>query len=330
MYNLYSFTISRLNNAEITGFFLNVQKAINEEDAETCGFDTTVWNDYRAKLKKLVDQVYMSQGSEYTAKMKLFDDKRVAIFRRLRLRLQMVNYAEENVKLNAVKDVVEIDILGKYNGDIGQMALQQKTAVLEGFCHDCKSKLTERQLEDLGMADDVDSLLAANASFMTAYSDRCLERSKYELGVTATLRTELTELYQRLTIEALYRANSNSTVEADVTKATACQGLIGVLNEILKDAKVRLDQRQKKTAENENGNGATGNDQPTGGNEQPAGNDNPGGDSNPDPSTPTSLGVTENADGSKTEKFSDGSYIVRFADGTYLTVDKNGEKVMHY
>jgi len=118
MYNLYSFTISRLNNAEITGFFLNVQKAINEEDAETCGFDTTVWNDYRAKLKKLVDQVYMSQGSEYTAKMKLFDDKRVAIFRRLRLRLQMVNYAEENVKLNAVKDVVEIDILGKYNGDI--------------------------------------------------------------------------------------------------------------------------------------------------------------------------------------------------------------------
>jgi len=329
MYNLYSFTISRLNNAEITAFFMNVQKAINEEDADTCGFDTTVWTNFRATLKKLVDQVYVSQGSEYTAKMKLFDDKRVAIFRRLRLRLQMVNYAEENTKLNAVKDVVEIDILSKYNADISQMAVQQKTAVLEGFCHDCKTKLTERQLEDLGMADDVDSLLAANASFMTAYSDRCLERSKNEQGVTATLRNELTELYERLAIEALYRANSNSTVEADVTKATACQALIGVINELLKDAKARLDQRQKKASENGNGNGNE-NPNPAGGNDQPAGNDNPGGDSNPDPSTPTSLGVTENADGSKTEKFSDGSYIVRFADGTYLTVDKNGEKVMHY
>ena len=83
------------------------------------------------------------------------------------------------------------------------------------------------------------------------------------------------------------------------------------------------------------GNGGGGNT-PSGGGDSntPSGGDSNtpsgGGDSTPDPSAPTSLGVTENADGSTTELFSDGSYIVRFEDGSYLTVDKDGNRVMHY
>jgi len=340
MFTITTFGLSKLNNAEITGYYLNFQKAVNEEDAETCGFDTALFTQYRNVLKKLIDQTYSATGSEKTAKMQQFDSKRDQIYRRILLRLQMVEFAEENTKLIAVKEIVMKQILAKYGVKVTSMPMHEETAVIEGFCHDCKTKLTERQLEDLGISDDLDSLLAANASFLTAYSDRSFERAEGDTQLTLKLRAELTEIYQRLVIVAQYYANS--TAEADATKATACQGLISVVNVMIDEVQKRYAARTSKASSSDTPAGgndqpaggntpAGGNDQPAGGNTPAGGNDQPaGGNDTPASTTPTSLGVTENSDGSTTERFSDGSYIVRFADGTYLTVDKDGEKVMHY
>ena len=57
-----NFSISRLNNPEITAFYINVQKAINTATPENLGIGE-MYPAYNAKLQELIDRVYVSQGS---------------------------------------------------------------------------------------------------------------------------------------------------------------------------------------------------------------------------------------------------------------------------
>ena len=238
MYTINSFSISKLNNAEITAFFINLQRTMSSPEnlgvaAITGPFDTT--------LQKLIDQVYITAGSEHTASMQAADKKRDLIYKRIRLRLQLVDLSDDNETLNAIRDTVKTHLLDKYGAGIPQLPYQEETAILKGFLYDIGQKLTEDDQEALGISADVAALEQANNAFITAYNARSVARAEGDKGVTVRLRGEMCAFYQQICFTTQYLANS--TEEANATKATACQNFIGVLNVILEEAKRRYTQR---------------------------------------------------------------------------------------
>jgi hypothetical protein len=235
-----NFSISRLNNAEITAFFMNVQKAITTSDPTKLGV-TSILPAYSSKLQELIDRVYVSQGSEFTAAMKAADDRRCLIFRRIRLRLQMVEVAEQNEALLAIQDVVRTHLLTKYVASVTARAYQERTSILQGFLLDLNEKLGDSGIETLGLGDDMSALEDANNAFITAYAQRAAEKAEGNMGVTARLRDEMYDLYLQVICIVQYLANSTDTANAE--KATACQAFIAHVNVLLSDAKKRLEQR---------------------------------------------------------------------------------------
>ena len=235
-----NFALSRLNNPEFTALFVNVQKAINTATPENLGIGE-LYPAYNAKLQELIDRVYVSQGSEFTAAMKAADDRRCLIFRRIRLRLQMVEVAEQNEALLACQEVVRTHLLTKYVANVTSRAYQERTSILKGFVLDLNEKLDEDAIEALGLANDIAALESANNAFIAAYAQRTAEKAEGNLGVTQRLRDEMFDLYLQLTCIVQYLANSTDTANAE--KATACQGFIAHVNVLLSDAKKRLEQR---------------------------------------------------------------------------------------
>ena len=235
-----NFSISRLNNAEITAFYINVQKAITTNDPTMLGV-VGILPAFGSKLQELIDRVYVSQGSEFTAAMKAADDRRCLIFRRIRLRLQMVEVAEQNEALLAIQDVVRTHLLSKYVATVTSKAYQERTSILQGFILDLNEKLGDSGIETLGLAEDITALEDANNEFIAAYAQRTAEKAEGNMGVTLRLRDEMYDIYLQMIYTVQYLANS--TDEANAEKATACQAFIAHVNVLLSDAKKRLEQR---------------------------------------------------------------------------------------
>ena len=255
-----NFSISRLNNAEITAFYINVQKAITTNDPSKLGV-IGILPAFGAKLQELIDRVYVSQGSEFTAAMKAADDRRCLIFRRIRLRLQMVEVAEQNEALLAIQDVVRTHLLSKYVATVTSKAYQERTSILQGFILDLNEKLGDSGIATLGLAEDITALEDANNEFIAAYAQRTAEKAEGNMGVTARLRDEMYDIYLQLIYTVQYLANS--TDEANAEKATACQAFIAHVNVLLSDAKKRLEQRLSN-GDTEEGEGSNeGHTEPT-------------------------------------------------------------------
>ena len=235
-----NFSISRLNNAEITAFYINVQKAITTDDPTKLGV-VGILPAFGSKLQELIDRVYVSQGSEFTAAMKAADDRRCLIFRRIRLRLQMVEVAEQNEALLAIQDVVRTHLLSKYVATVTSKAYQERTSILQGFILDLNEKLGDSGIATLGLAEDITALEDANNEFIAAYAQRTAEKAEGNMGVTLRLRDEMYDIYLQMIYTVQYLANS--TDEANAEKATACQAFIAHVNVLLSDAKKRLEQR---------------------------------------------------------------------------------------
>ena len=240
MFTINTFSIPRLNNAEFTGFMINLQKAISTSDQTKLGL-SAVTASFNTTLQKLIDQVYNSNGSEFTAVMQREDDRRIQIFRRIRLRLQVVLYAETNPQLIALQTTVQNHLLNKYATKISQMAYHAKTAVIQGFLYDLDDKLGDDGITALGISDDAASLEEANNMFISAYNARATERANGDTGVTVKLRQEMFAIYQQICFTTQYLANTIDETLAD--KAKACQDFIAVLNVIIEDAKRRYLQR---------------------------------------------------------------------------------------
>ena len=235
-----NFSITRLNNAEITAFYINVQKAITTNDPTKLGV-VGILPAFGSKLQELIDRVYVSQGSEFTAAMKAADDRRCLIFRRIRLRLQMVEVAEQNEALLAIQDVVRTHLLSKYVATVTSKAYQERTSILQGFILDLNEKLGDSGIATLGLAEDITALEDANNEFIAAYAQRTAEKAEGNMGVTLRLRDEMYDIYLQMIYTVQYLANS--TDEANAEKATACQAFIAHVNVLLSDAKKRLEQR---------------------------------------------------------------------------------------
>ena len=250
MFTINSFSISKLNNAEITAFFINVQRAMS--NPENLGV-SDVTAAYDETLQKLIDQVYITAGSEFTAAMQSADFKRDQIYKRIRLRLQLVELADDNAPLSALRDTVKTHLLAKYGSSIPQLAYQEETAIVKGFLYDLGQKLTEDDMDTLGISADYAALEQANNAFITAYNSRSAARAEGDRGVTLKLRGEMIDLYQRICFSTQYLANS--TLEENATKAAACQTFVGVVNVLLEHAKRRYNQRIANGADAEEGEG---------------------------------------------------------------------------
>ena len=254
MYTINSFSISKLNNAEVTGFYINVQKAITTNDPTKLGLIEVLPN-FGTTLQKLIDQVYTTTGSEYTAAMLETDLKRDQTYKRIRLRLQMVEVAEDSAAIKAVKDVVKTHLLSKYTSKVPQLPYQEESAILQGFIYDLNDKLGSNGINALGISDDMAALEDANDSFIAAYNQRAAERAEGDTGLTVKLRQEMYALYQQVCFVTQYLANSTETANAE--KATACQAFIAVLNVLLADAKKRYNQRTNNGTDEEGEGGST-------------------------------------------------------------------------
>ncbi len=256
MFTINTFSISKLNNAEVTGFYINVQKAITTNDPTKLGLVEVLPN-FTSTLQKLIDQVYTTTGSEFTASMLEADVKRDQTYKRIRLRLQMVEVAEDSAAIKAVKDVVKAHLLSKYTSKVPQLPYQEESAILRGFIFDLNDKLGEDGIAALGIGDDLSALEDANNAFIAAYNSRATERAEGDTGLTIKLRQEMYALYQQVCFITQYLANSTETANAE--KATACQGFIAVLNVLLADAKKRYNQRiSNGTGEEGEGEGGEG------------------------------------------------------------------------
>ena len=246
-----NFSITRLNNAELVAFFINFRKAVNTSTPENLGIEGQM-SAFNTKLDELVDRVYVTTASEYTAAMRAADEKRCLIFRRIRLRLQMVEVADPSSPLVALQEVVRTHLLSKYVSTVVSRAYQERTSILQGFIYDLSNKLSEDDIEDLHLSDDIAALELANNEFVSAYAHRTAEKAEGSKGVTARLRNEMNDIYLQMIFIIQYLANS--TVEANAAKAEACQNFIAVVNVLLSDAKNRLDQRLKAEATDGTGN----------------------------------------------------------------------------
>ena len=258
MFTINSFSISKLNNAEVTGFYINLQKAITTNDPTKLGLIEVLPN-FGTTLQKLIDQVYTTTGSEYTAAMLETDLKRDQTYKRIRLRLQMVEVAEDSAAIKAVKDVVKTHLLSKYTSKVPQLPYQEESAILQGFIFDLNDKLGDDGIAALGITEDLQALEDANNEFIAAYNSRATERAEGDTGLTLKLRQEMYALYQQICFITQYLANSTETANAE--KATACQAFIGVLNVLLADAKKRYNQRISNGSGDE-GEGEGGNTNP--------------------------------------------------------------------
>ena len=258
MFTINSFSISKLNNAEVTGFYINLQKAITTNDPTKLGLIEVLPN-FGTTLQKLIDQVYTTTGSEYTAAMLETDLKRDQTYKRIRLRLQMVEVAEDSAAIKAVKDVVKTHLLAKYTSKVPQLPYQEESAILQGFIFDLNDKLGDDGIAALGITEDLQALEDANNEFIAAYNSRATERAEGDTGLTLKLRQEMYALYQQICFITQYLANSTETANAE--KATACQAFIGVLNVLLADAKKRYNQRISNGSGDE-GEGEGGNTNP--------------------------------------------------------------------
>ena len=254
MFTINTFSISKLNNAEFTGFMINLQKAITTNDPTKLGLIEVLPN-FGTTLQKLIDQVYTTTGSEYTAAMLETDIKRDQTYKRIRLRLQMVEVAEDSAAIKAVKDVVKTHLLAKYTSKVPQLPYQEESAILQGFIFDLNDKLGDDGIAALGITDDLQALEDANNEFIAAYNSRATERAEGDTGLTVKLRQEMYALYQQVCFVTQYLANSTETANAE--KATACQAFIAVLNVLLADAKKRYNQRTNNGTDEE-GEGGEG------------------------------------------------------------------------
>ena len=301
MYTINNFSISKLNNAEYTGFMINVQKAVATSDTAKLGL-TEVMPAYADTLQKLIDQVYTTTGSEFTAAMLEADVKRDQTYKRIRLRLQMVEVAEDNPSIKAVKDVVKTHLLAKYTSKVPQLPYQEESAILQGFIFDLNDKLGEDGIAALGLADDLTALEDANNAFIAAYNSRATERAEGDTGLTLKLRQEMYALYQQVCFVTQYLANSTETANAE--KATACQGFIAVLNVLLADAKKRYNQRISNGTGDEEGEGGEGHTDSSDSTDD-SGSGNGSGEGHTEPTDPTDNGGSNGGSNSGSDSGSD-------------------------
>ncbi len=231
---------AQLRNAEHVAFFYNVQKTIERYGATDLGLTAESFTQYTAAVNAVQDIVLKTQGSKYTADIEAYDAERDRLFRLVRYKLQAIELASPDSSLAQYQTSIEKYILNKYSTDIIKLPYQEETAHLNGFMLDMKNLFTESDIETMGITTDLEVLKAANDTFTEVYLDRADERSGTTAEETKRLRQICEERYELIRLHIEYVAN----YEPESEKGALCNILLGVINELIRDARLHLEMHQ--------------------------------------------------------------------------------------
>lgn len=240
MFTLSTLSFSQLKNAEHVSYFNNVVMAMQKIGIEELGLTTEQFEQFKKAVDAEQDIVLRSQGSMYTADMEAIDGERDQLFRMIHHKLEAIRYVPEKSPLHPLKATLEKYILNKYDTDLVLLPYHEESAHLSGFDLDMHTHFTDEDLQAIGVAEDLPLLKVTNIRFSEMYNERATERSGTDLALSKILRGETESQYAFVKLYAEFTANSVPETE----KGIACHNLIGVVNEILKDARQRLNQRQ--------------------------------------------------------------------------------------
>ncbi len=232
-----------LRNAEHVSFFNNTVVAITTLGAEDLGLSTAQFTEFKKAVTEEQDIVLKAQGSMYTADMEAADKERDALYGLIHHKLMAVAMYPENSAMATYKTALQKYILNKYNTDIPSLAYQEESAHLSGFDMDMHAQFSDDDLEAMGVSTDLLLLKAANERFAEMYNQRAVERSGSNAEETKRLREQSEALYARIKLYLEYTADS--APESD--KGILCAKLIGVINEIVRDARKHLNMRLGKS-----------------------------------------------------------------------------------
>ncbi len=254
---IQAITLANMKHAEHVQFHSNIRNLITTTSPDKIGLSASVFNPYRDAILAEQDIVNRAQASTFTAEMEEADKLRCRIFRLIRYKMQAVNYEDETSDVGKMKSLVQKSFLTLYKSSDCDRPAQEKTAILAGFVLDCREQLNDEQIEALRIDSDLDDLESANIKFGRFYQDRISERSSDPVYSDA-LRRATDQAYKLLSITLV--AIANDPTPTNVSKATEAYALVGKMNQIIKEAKDRLNQRLG--GGKGNGNGDTpGNDE---------------------------------------------------------------------
>ena len=252
-----------LRNAEHVSFFNNTVVAITTLGAEDLGLSAAQFTEFKNAVNQEQDIVLKAQGSMYTADMEAADKERDALYGLIHHKLMAVAMYPDQSALATYKTALQKYILNKYNTDITSLAYQEESAHLSGFDMDMHAQFSDDDLEAMGVTTDLLLLKAANERFAEMYNQRAVERSGSNAEETKRLREQSESLYARIKLYLEYTADS--APESD--KGILCAKLIGVINEIVRDARQHLNMRLGKSTvddgeESENPSSPSSGDEP--------------------------------------------------------------------
>ena len=242
MLELTTLSFAQLRNAEHVAFFTNVRKVIDKFGTEGLGLDATQFTQFTTAVDEVQDIVLKTHASMYTADMESLDKDRDRIYRMVRYKLQAVTFASPDSLLASYKDPLEKYILGKYNADIVKLPYQEETAHLIGFIKDMRHYFTSDDIEAMAIGENLDELDQVNKTFIDVYLNRADERSLSTADHTKALRLTCEELYKLFCLHFLYVVST----QPDTEKGLACTNIIGVINELIRDARQHLNSRLGK------------------------------------------------------------------------------------
>ena len=234
-----SMDFTRLKHAEHVQFHTNCRNVINTAGAETLGIQQNIFMPYLQAIAKEQDIVNKATASTYTAQLDQADTERCNLYRRVRRKLDMVNYESPESTQGKAAEVVNVHLLGKYSSQVTQQANQEKTAIFTGFVQDCRTLLTSAEIKALGIDDDLDELEAANQHFNQIYQERLTERSNIVISDELRATTDLA--YRHVILALNNVANDPDTTKAERT-AQAVE-TVNLINQIIVEAKRVLNIR---------------------------------------------------------------------------------------
>ena len=233
-----SVPFSHLKNAEHVAFLNNVCVAITKVTPEAIGLASELFKKFTDVVAVEQDIVNHSTGSVYTPEMQALDDERDRLFRLIRLKLQAVLLASSTSEVAQYATTIEQYILKKYGLEVAAAAYQEETSLIRGFILDLRNYFSEEAFVSFGIANELTELEAANDGFIDQYNERVTEKSVSETNFGRKTRAEAESVYKHVSLHVEYKAITDTT-----EVGTACESLIAVFNELIKDVHHRLNTR---------------------------------------------------------------------------------------
>lgn len=244
--NILSF--GQLKNAEHVSFFTNVKVAVEKIGISSLGIAEAQIASYKSACDEEQDIVNRSMASVYTPEMEAMDKERDRLFRLIRLKMQECGLATAGTESAKIANTVQRYLLDRYGNDVCTLPYQEESAVISGFILDINTFLGDEGIETLGIEREVASLESANTKFADQYNERVTEKSGTSSELTDRLRKATEEQYNLLCAHLEYKCNLDASEVGE-----ACASLVAIINQLIADARLRLNVRLGKTDENTDG-----------------------------------------------------------------------------